>query len=89
MCLRTEDTSVTEDGVLHLAIQAIDYRLGRLEEIALKTNECLELFQHHLSMAQNRLVSDRMPFAAHGRHFDPSVVKDRASPVEVTFQNLI
>ena len=40
MALRLEDINVKESS-LRLSMQTIDFRLGRLEEMALNTNDCL------------------------------------------------
>ena len=48
MSLRLEDVN-TKESSLRLSIQTIDYRLGRLEEIAASTHETLTLLRSMMS----------------------------------------
>ena len=48
MSLRLEDVN-TKESSLRLSIQTIDYRLGRLEEIAANTHETLTLLRSMMS----------------------------------------
>ena len=67
MSLRLEDVN-TKESSLRLSIQTIDYRLGRLEEIAANTNEALTLLHSLILRQSTPPPSSGMPVVTISRH---------------------
>ena len=60
MSLRLEDVN-TKESSLRLSVQTIDYRLGRLEEIAANTSETLAFIRTMMSWQSTPPPSSGMP----------------------------
>ncbi|XP_070203392.1 transient receptor potential cation channel subfamily M member 3-like [Littorina saxatilis] len=78
MSLRLEDVN-TKESSLRLSIQTIDYRLGRLEEIAANTNETLTLLRSFVGRQFTPPSSSGIPGVTISRHSSNATSGDETS----------